>query len=106
MNHPVKAKSLSDLVLEVLPSFNSRGQETFHPTSRCKTPTLLSPSAAIGPVTRATALSATHPRAASQADDKRSGQLFGCANHYEQERYDELISMMCSTSSRSRIQAR
>ncbi|MDC0526009.1 hypothetical protein OAO87_03325 [bacterium] len=57
--------------------------------------TLLLSSAAIGPVTRATALSATHPRAASQADDKRSGQLFGCANHYEQEWHDELISMMC-----------
>ena len=42
----------------------------------------------------ATALSATHPRAASQADDKRSGQLFGCANHYEQEWHDELILMM------------
>ena len=55
---------------------------------------------------RATALSTTHPRAASQADDKRFGQLFGCANHYEQERYDELVSMMCSTSSRSRGQTR
>ena len=31
-------------------------------------------------------LHATHPTTTSQADDKRSGQLFGCANHYEQER--------------------
>ena len=44
---------------------------------------------------RATALSTTHPRAASQADDMSIGQLFGCEDHHEQERHDELISTMC-----------
>ena len=44
---------------------------------------------------RATALSTTHPRAASQADDMSIGQLFDLVNHYWQERHDELISMVC-----------
>ena len=42
-----------------------------------------------------TALRATHSPTTSQADDMSTGQLFGCANHHEQERHDELISMMC-----------
>ena len=48
-----------------------------------------------------TALRATHPPITSQADDMGIGQLFGFVNHYAQERHDELISMMCWTSSRS-----
>ena len=44
---------------------------------------------------RASALSTTHSPTASQADDMRSGQLFGLVNHCEQERHDELNSMMC-----------
>jgi hypothetical protein len=43
---------------------------------------------------RASALSATHSPATSQADDMRFGQLFGCVNHYAQERHDELNSTM------------
>ena len=45
-----------------------------------------------------TALRATHSPTTSQADDMSIGQLFGCANHHEQERHAELNSMMCSAA--------
>ena len=55
---------------------------------------------------RTTALSTTHPRAASQADDMSIGQLFDLANHYAQERHDELNSIMLTILFKNRWQAR
>ena len=36
----------------------------------------------------------------------RFGQLFGCMNHYAQERHDELISIVMAILFKSRWQAR
>ena len=36
----------------------------------------------------------------------RIGQLFGCANHHEQERHDTLISIMLTILFKSRWQVR
>ena len=49
-----------------------------------------------------TARCATHPFTASQTDDMHFAQLFDCANDHEQDRLDELISIMLTIIFKSR----
>ena len=57
--------------------------------------------APVGRCGRRTARRATHPRTASQAGDALIDQTSGLADHYEEERCHELISVLLSPVSRT-----